>query len=233
MKTLGILCALDKEADILISRLSFDNIQKIGNINFHFGSINGNNVIICVCGIGKVNAAVSTQILINNFEVDCILNSGIAGALSNDLNILDLVISTELVQHDLILDDHTLEGRVKVIQDNKSVADSELISILKKAANLTLVTTEHNHYDGIIATGDQFIASRDTKDEILNLTNALCVEMEGAAIAKTCELNNIPCVVLRIISDKADDSASMTYEDFAESAAKLSSIIAMQFIELL
>ncbi len=229
---IGILGAMESEVASLIEKLSEKKETKKGLTTFYSGKLNNKDVVICRCGIGKVNAAICTQMMIDLFEVDAIINTGVAGALHNDLDICDLVISNDLVQHDF---DTSLTGDKKGVVCGFDVesfpADSNLIEALEKACKAVLVS--HKYYVGRIATGDQFIADKGIKDDIKALTNGYCVEMEGGAIAQTAYVNKVPFVVLRSISDKADHSASMSFSDFVAEAAVISSNCVLSFLEIL
>ncbi|MFV0518997.1 MAG: 5'-methylthioadenosine/adenosylhomocysteine nucleosidase [Lachnospirales bacterium] len=231
-KKIGIIGAMDIEVEKLLSLLENKKMKKYGLTTFYYGSLKNKEVVICKCGIGKVNSTIATQMLIDNFQVDTILNTGVAGAIENKLNICDLVISSDLVQHDF---DTSVTGDVRGVVCGFDVdsfsADKYLIETLDKACKKIL--TNHKHYIGRIATGDQFICDATIKNDIKDFTSAYCVEMEGGAIAQTCYVNQIPFVVLRSISDKADDSASMSFSDFVKEAAEVSANCVFAFLELL
>ncbi len=225
----GIIGAMEVEVTSLIEKLENKTTTTIGRTTYYSGTLNNKEVVICKCGIGKVNSAVATQCMISHLDVDCVINTGVAGALSNDLDICDLVISNDLFQHDF---DTSFVGDKKGVVCGFDVetfpADNKMIESLKVACENIL--TENKYYVGRIATGDQFIGSRDIKNTICDDFNASCVEMEGGAIAQTCYINNIPFVVLRSISDKADDSAEVSYLTFVEKAAVVSANIVVEFL---
>ena len=188
-------------------------------MEFCEGRLDGADVVVVKCSVGKVNAAACTQILIDRFEVDQIINTGVAGSLDAAIDIGDIVVSTEAVQHDM---DVTVLGydRGEIPYSGKSVfpADEEMraraIEAVKAAA------PKVHAFEGRVSSGDQFIASHEQKDSIISSVGGLCCEMEGAAIAQVCSLNEIPFVIIRAISDKADDSEEMSYVEFVEAAAE-------------
>ncbi len=231
-KKIGIIGAMESEVVTLLDKLENKKETKKGMTTFYSGTLNNRDVVICRCGIGKVNSAISTQMMIDLFEVDAIINTGVAGAIHDDLNICDLVISNDLVQHDF---DTSLTGDKKAVVCGFDVdsfpADTRLIDALDKACKAVLVG--HKHHIGRIATGDQFIADKETKNGIKDLTSAYCVEMEGGAIAQAAYVNKVPFVVLRSISDKADHSASMSFSDFVAEAAVISANCVLSFLEKL
>ncbi len=229
-KKIGIIGAMEVEVTSLIEKLENKTNKTVGKTTYYSGTLNNKDVVICKCGIGKVNSAIATQIMISEFKVDSVINTGVAGALSNDLDICDLVISSDLFQHDF---DTSFVGDKKGVVCGFDVetfpADNSLISALEKACDNIL--KDNKHFTGRIATGDQFIGSRDVKNTIRDDFDAMCVEMEGGSIAQTCYVNNIPFVVLRSISDKADDSAELSYMTFVEKAAVVSSNIVVEFLK--
>ena len=171
------------------------------------------------CSVGKVNAAACAQILISVFEVDRIINTGVAGSLDADIDIGDIVVSTEAVQHDM---DVTVLGfaRGEIPYSNQSVfpADEEM---RKSAVQAVKETAPDIHvFEGRVCSGDQFIASREQKEFLISEFGGLCCEMEGAAIAQVCCMNGTPFVIIRAISDKADDSEEMSYVEFEKAAAE-------------
>ena len=168
-------------------------------------------------GIGKVNAGICTQILADVFQVDAIINTGIAGSLQAEINIGDMVISTDALQHDMDAREFGYErGQIPRMETLSFSADAGLIQAARAACEK--VNPEIGVFTGRVVTGDQFIASRQVKDEIKSWSQGLCTEMEGGAIAQAAYLNQIPFVILRAISDKADDSATMDYPTFEKQA---------------
>ncbi len=219
----GILGAMSIEVDGLCNKLERKIVKSIAGNEYNAGQLNGVSVVVVKCGVGKVNAAVATQVMIDHFDIDCIINTGVAGSLNNSLNILDLVISDDLVQHDF---DTTGAGQEQfgLIPGFQNVA----FDVNKKLSQLAVDTGQEifgkdSVYLGRIATGDQFICDSTRKERIVKLFGAICVEMEGSAIAQTCYLNNMPFLVIRAIFNKSDESATMNSADFEVKAADVSS----------
>jgi len=219
MRIIGIIGALDAEVGLLKSRMDIISAKRIAGMDFFLAKHSGKSVVISRCRVGKVNAALCAQIMINMYGVDCIINTGVAGALSPKLSIGDIVISCDLVQHDF---DTTGVGdppyQNPSIPESFFPADEELVRLAKTGCAKALMHGRSAHV-GRIATGDQFIMSRLHKDTIYKDLDALCVEMEGAAIAQACYLNEVAFVVIRAISDKADDEAGVAFEHFVQEAA--------------
>lgn len=218
---IGVIAAL--ETEVLLFQKSLENIkeQKKGKHIFHTGEIEGKEFVFAVSGVGKVNATICTQLMIDHFNPKVIINTGIAGALSPDLKLLDTVIGTNVTYHDVT------EGILESYFPFKSVFQSHphLIKIAKEVQTEGIL--------GAITTGDQFINDKKIKDDIYERTKALCVEMEGGAIAHTAFANNKPFLVIRTISDLANDEADIIYEEFEEAAAKISSKLILQLAEKL
>lgn len=226
----GILGAMDLEVSSLCDKLERTIVKSIAGNEYHAGQLNGVSVVVVKCGVGKVNAAVSTQAMIDHFDVDLIINTGVAGSLCNSLNINDIVISTDLVQHDF---DTTNAGESEL--GLISGFDTVEFSVYESLYNLAVETGKNifndiNIYKGRIATGDQFISSKESKDKIVKQFGAVCTEMEGCAIAQCCYLNNMPFLVIRSISDKADNSAHVDFFEFVKKAALQSSKLVEQLV---
>jgi adenosylhomocysteine nucleosidase len=199
------------------NELGDKRIVKKASMSFYVGELCGKEVAVVQSGIGKVNAAICAQILVDEFGVDTLINTGIAGSLAAKVDIGDLVISRDAIHHDM---DATIfgdaKGQVPRMDTLAFTADSRLVEIAV-AAN-EKVNPDIHTFIGRIATGDQFISSKEEKQRIIDEFGALCVEMEGVAIAQTAYLNKIPYVIVRAISDKADDSATMDYPTFERQA---------------
>ena len=219
MNTIGIIGAMEEEVISIKRHMHVEDTFAQAGMEFFVGVLNEKKVIVVKCGIGKVNAAICTQILIDKFDVDCIINTGVAGGLYPEINIGDIVISSDTVQHDM---DTTAFGDPKGVipRMDKSFfeADARLIQLAEEAAEN--LKGDHKVYVGRIASGDQFVSSMQVKEDIYSTFTAYCAEMEGAAIAHTCYLNQVPFVVIRAISDKADQSAEVNFEDFVHVAAR-------------
>lgn len=217
MVRLGIIGAMDEEVETLLAEM--ENKQKAiyAGCTFCAGVLGGLQAVIVRCGIGKVNAAMCTQALIDHYGVTHIVNTGIAGSLDATLDIGDLVVSKSAMYHDFdCMHFGYAMGQVPGTKEPHFHADNTLAALAKAAAEA--VHPGHVR-EGGIASGDQFVSSKEKKDSIISVTHALCTEMEGAAIAQTAVRNDIPFVILRAISDKADDSAEMDYPVFEKQAA--------------
>ncbi len=220
MNKIGIIFAMKEELDALKEYLEITNEYKIFELNFYEGIINNIKCILVESGVGKVNAARTTQILIDNMDVDCIFNIGVAGGLDQNLNILDVVIADKLVQHDF---DITAFNHEKGYIPNVGKfinCDEYLLNIATK------VNPDNTIKIGTIASGDIFCTDINMSTKINKKFNALAVEMEGASIAQVCFLNHIPFLVIRSISDIPGKNNTMVYEEFlTESSKKVASIM--------
>ena len=217
MTKLGIIGAMEEEVETLLGLMENKQETEKAGSRFYNGTLEGLPVTVVQCGVGKVNAAMCTQILCDCFGVTHLVNTGIAGSLCADLDIGDLVVSQDAMYHDVdaVAFGYPM-GKVPGMDVTAFPADDTLIGYAFAAAEA--VNPGHTKI-GRVASGDQFVASKGVKDRIVDLTRGLCTEMEGAAIAQTAYRNNIPFVILRAISDKADDSAEMDYPTFERIAA--------------
>ena len=218
MKKIGIIGAMEEEVKELNSMLINRKTTKIAGLSVEEGVIEGKEVAIVECGIAKVNAAMCTQILISEFNVDSVINTGVAGALHDKLNINDIVISTDAIEYDV--DASPLgdpKGTIPRMKTSVFKSDERMI----KAAYDAFLEEDlkFKAYKGRVVTGDQFVADNETKNVLKNDFNGYCCEMEGGAIAHVAYLNEVPFVIIRAISDKADSSADMTYDEFVKIAA--------------
>lgn len=205
MKRLGIIGAMDVEISLLRERMANPASTQICGLEFISGSICGVDSVLVKCGVGKVNAALCAQVLIDRFNVTHIINTGAAGAFAKGLGVLDIVISTEVVYHDV---DATAWGYEPCTLPGMPLA-FEADKVLVQAAYTACKESfpQRNCLCGRIASGDQFISSSEQKNTIRKLCNPACVEMEGAAIGHVCVRNGIPFVILRSMSDMADETA--------------------------
>ena len=219
MNTVGIIGAMEVEVDTLKEHMKVRRTVQKAGMEFCEGVLSGQNVVVVESGIGKVNAAVCTQILIDDFEADTIINTGIAGSLNAEINIGDIVVSTELVYHDVDATHFGYpHGQVPGMDVLAFPANERLRAIAKEACETA--NPEIQVFEGRIVSGDQFVADTEMKESILGKVGGFCTEMEGAAIAQASYLNKVPFVVLRAISDKADNSAPMDYPTFEAQAAQ-------------
>ena len=217
MKTIGIIGAMEVEVAILKEKMEDVRIIKKASMDFYEGILAGKKVVVVRSGIGKVNAGICAQILADVFSVDAIINTGIAGSLNKNINIGDIVLSTDVVQHDM---DATGFGYRKGQIPHMPVfffnADDNLRRLAAEVCKE--VNPDIQVFEGRIASGDQFVCDQDVKNRIVSEFSAYATEMEGAAIGQAAYLNEIPFLVVRAISDKADGSAQMDYSEFEKAA---------------
>lgn len=217
MKKLGIIGAMAIEVATLKEKMSDLTVTTRAGMEFFEGKLGALPVVVVQCGVGKVNAAMCTQILCACFDVTHIVNTGIAGSLSAELDIADILISRDAMYHDFDCTQFGYDmGRVPGLDVTAFPASQSMIDIAYAAAEH--VNAGHTRI-GRVASGDQFVADPAQKARIIAVTGAMCTEMEGAAIAQTAYRNGVPFVIVRAISDKADDSAQMDYPSFERLAA--------------
>ena len=215
---LGIIGAMDVEVALLREKMENTVAATHAGTTYREGTLEGIPVVLVQCGVGKVNAAICAQILISVYGVTHIVNTGIAGSLCAQLDIGDLVVSKDAMYHDFEVTAFGYpHGKVPGMDVTAFPADETLMGYAFAAADS--VNPGHAKI-GRVASGDQFICEKNQKNKIIEVTQALCTEMEGAAIAQTAYRNGIPFVILRAISDKADDSAEMDYPTFEAMAAE-------------
>lgn len=217
MTKLGIIGAMAVEIETLKEKMSDLTVTTRTGMEFYEGTLEGLSVVVVQCGIGKVNAAICAQVLCDCFGVTHLVNTGIAGSLCADLDIGDMVVSKDAMWHDFDCVHFGYEmGKVPGMDVVSFPADTSMMEYAYAAAEA--VNPGHTRI-GRIASGDKFVAEKALKENIIAITGALCTEMEGTAIAQTAYRNGIPFVILRAISDKADDSAEMDYPTFERIAA--------------
>lgn len=217
MKKLGIIGAMQLEVETLLGVMENKTARERAGSTFYEGILEGLPVVVVQCGVGKVNAALCAQILCDCYGVTHLVNTGIAGSLCADLDIGDLVVSRDAMYHDFDCGPFGYEyGKVPGMDTVAFPADETMIQLAFQAAET--VNPGHTKI-GRVASGDQFVAEKALKEKIIAVTQGLCTEMEGAAIAQTAYRNKLPFVILRAISDKADDSAEMDYPAFERIAA--------------
>lgn len=217
MKRLGIIGAMDIEVALLKEQLTDPKVTQKAGSEFWEGTLRGLPVVIVRCGVGKVNAALCVQILADLFDVTYIVNTGIAGSMDADLDIGDLVVATEAMYHDMTV---TIFGYPRGQVPGMDVQAFPADEALSEAAAAACAKRAVRFKRGRIVSGDQFVGDSAVKDDILENCGGLCVEMESAAIAHAAYRNGIPFAILRAISDKADDSATMDYPTFEAKAAR-------------
>ncbi len=212
----GIIGAMESEVTAIKDAMADVRVTRVSGMEFACGSIAGSEVVVVQCGIGKVNAAVCAQTLINGFGVDRVVNTGVAGSLTDELTINDFVVSVDAVQHDYdVTAIGFAPGEIPYTGMVAFPADEGMreraVEAVRRAAPTSKVL------EGRVCSGDQFIATTEQRERIVSTFGGLCAEMEGAAIAQVCHLNGTPYVIIRAISD---DSDGMTYEEFQAEAAR-------------
>ncbi len=227
---IGIIGAMEVEVELLKSNMQVNNTTQIAGMQFMEGVIGSTETVIVRSGIGKVNAAVCTQILVDVFHVTHILNTGVAGSLRKEINIGDIVVSTDAMYHDV---DATIfgykKGEVPQLGTVSFPADPELreraISAVREAA------PDVGVFEGQVISGDQFISTQAKREQLMDEFKGYCAEMEGAAIAQTAWLNKIPFVIIRAISDTADERSQVSYDVFEKKAAHDCAAIVMYMLQ--
>ena len=220
---LGIIGAMSEELEILLTDMELEDTTVKAKMTFHRGKLWGKDVVAVVCGIGKVNAAICTQLLISEYEVTHIINVGVAGGICKEIYPGDVVIATNLVQYDM---DTTAfgdpMGQIPRLDTFDFKCDEKLVETAKAAC---AEASDFKTFSGRIVSGDMFVASLEKIQWLEKEFGALACEMEGASIAHVCFLNNIPCVVIRSISDNANNGAHMDFEKFTPIGVKNSTFI--------
>ncbi|MEG2564154.1 MAG: 5'-methylthioadenosine/adenosylhomocysteine nucleosidase [Bacilli bacterium] len=209
MNCIGIITAMEVEALLIKKEMAELEMVEYAGVIYCKGMIRGKNVVLLTCGIGKVNAAIYTQILIDKFQVNTIIHTGIAGSMDDKVKHLSLVVGLDLTYYDV-----RKEQMINWFPKQSTFkSDASLVELLMKNA-------PKDTLQGLIVTGDDFISERSKKEKIKqNYQEALCIEMEGSAVAHTAFVNKVPFVVIRCISDLADNSADIDYESFERQAA--------------
>ena len=229
----GIIGAMEHEINTLVSHLENKKEENKFGLTFYLGLLKKYEVVIVKCGIGKVNAGRTTQVLISEYSPKYIINTGIGGGLYKDVKIGDIVISTDLIQHDF---DVTAFGYPKGYmctgvnkeEPTKYVADKDLTEKIKKV--LEKVGEGRTIYTGRVLTGDMFITGQEKREELVKEFNGYCCEMEGAAIAQVASLNSVPFTVVRLISDLPSGKGPEDYNKFEKEAAVMSSLALETFL---
>ena len=212
---IGIIGAMEEEVAELKKDMQIEETVEMAGMVFCKGTLGGKEVVIVRSGIGKVNAGICAQILVSQFGADTLINTGIAGSLDAQIDIGDMVISTDALHHDM---DATVFGDPagQIPRMDSFPADKELVK--KAVAANEKANPDIHTFTGRVASGDQFISDKEVKERIVSLFHPMCVEMEGAGIAQAAYLNKVSYVIIRAISDKADNSATMDYPTFEKKA---------------
>lgn len=218
-KVIGIIGAMDEEIETLLGSIQMRDKKKYAGITYYLGKMHEQDVVLCKSGVGKVNASICAQLMITTFAVDCVLFTGVAGGVDPKLSIGDIVISTDCLQHDMDASALGFErGYIPFAPESIFNADQDLINLAEQAAK----STSYPFTIGRVITGDQFIADHGQVLQLHQLFQASCIEMEGAAVAQVCTLNQVPFVIIRSLSDKADGSADVNFVEFTKLAAERS-----------
>jgi adenosylhomocysteine nucleosidase len=224
MKRFGIIGAMDIEVEMLKKEMVIEEQRTLAGMEFCVGILEGQQAVVVICGIGKVNAAVCTQVLISVFGCTHVINTGVAGAVHDDLQLGDLVISTDVLEHDFDATGFGYEpGQIPRMAEWIFKADNGLIDLAQRAVEQESIS--HQVLRGRIVSGDVFVSSAEIKHQLQSRFNAYATEMEGAAVGHCCWLSQVPFLILRAMSDKADGTAHESFEAFCEEAAVNSSRI--------
>lgn len=229
---IGIIGAMEVEVETLKSTMEVKRTLKKASMEFFEGTIGNTDVVVVRSGIAKVNAGVCVQILVDVFEVTHVINTGAAGSLDARINIGDIVLSTDACYHDV---DVTIFGYKKGEVPQLGVASFTADASLREKAKaaIKVAAPDLGVFEGRVCSGDQFISSQDVKDRIKEDFDGMCTEMEGAGIAQACYLNNIPFLIIRAISDKADGSEIIDYPVFEAKAAKDCAAMTLELLKTL
>ena len=225
--TWGIIAAMDAELALIVDRMEIERRETIYGVQFNVGKIGGSDVVAACSSIGTINAAACASVLAREFGVSAIINIGVAGNASKELNILDVVLSDEVAFHDA---DMQIILQFYPFRESFS-ADPKLIALAERSIS-EMKNREFGYKIGRIATGDVFVNDLELKNSIIERLSPLCVEMEGAAIGQIAYMSGLPFLVIRSISDNSDGSAYLSFESFLEKAAKNSAGIVLKMIEL-
>jgi adenosylhomocysteine nucleosidase len=214
---IGIIGAMLEEVELLQAQIKIVQTERHAGIDFIEGEFHGNKIVVCKCGVGKVNAAMCTQALIDFFEVDAVIFTGVAGALDPGLEIGDIVVSTDCLQHDMDVSALGFPRGTIPFQETSIFAADQGLADLAYEASFRLFAGKAKR--GRILSGDQFIANRETVMELFNVLEGACTEMEGAAAAQVCAMNEKAFVIIRSMSDKANGEAPDNFTAFMKQAA--------------
>jgi adenosylhomocysteine nucleosidase len=227
---IGIIGAMESEVDFLKETMHVTHRETKAGMEFCEGNFGTMKAVVVQSGMGKVHAAICAQILVDDFAVTHIINTGVAGSLNEKLDIGAILVSVDAVQHDFTVEAIGFKkGEIPYTGQVAFAADEELRQ--KAVEAVRTVLPQVSAVEGRVCSGDQFISSQEAKDRIVSEFDGDCAEMEGAAIAQVCYANKIPFVILRAISDKADDSSSVSFEKFEKQAAKNSATLVQFMLE--
>ena len=222
---IGVIGAMQMEVDNLKAVMENVTTETYSGVEFVSGKYASKDVVVAKCGIGKVFAAICAEAMILKFDVDKIINIGVAGSLTKDLGVLDVAVANNVVQHDM--DTSPLGDPVGLLSGINMVtldADKDMNALLFDCLSDKGIKFQK----GTIATGDQFVATKEQKDRITGMFDAIAAEMEGGSIGHVCYINNVPFAILRSISDS--EGGAIDYQTFAEKAADQSIEVVKEFI---
>lgn len=229
LNRIGIIGAMEEEVSLLKETITDLKTSTIAGMDFCEGKLEDKDVVVVQCGMGKVNAGICAHTLINQFNCSKIINVGVGGSLDNQIDIGDIVVSIDACQHDFTVEAIGFKkGEIPFTGLYAFPADEEMRKEAIEAVQKTAPNIKA--FEGRICTGDQFVSSKEQKAKIKSNFGGMCCEMEGGAVAQACYLNNTPFVIIRAISDKADDSEEMSYEIFKKDAALRSASIVCYMI---
>ena len=230
MTKIGIIGAMELEVEQLKKEMAVESVIKKAGMDFFEGTLSNVPVVVVRSGIGKVNAALCVQILADVFQVSHVINTGVAGSLNAKLDIGNILISRDVLHHDM---DATIfgyqPGEVPQMGFREFKADERMMELAREACEKA--NPDIHVMFGRVVSGDQFISSKEVKERLIAQFQGDCTEMEGASIAHGAYLNSLPFVIIRAISDKADDSAEMDYPTFETAAAKHSAALVKEMIK--
>lgn len=228
---IGIIGAMDAEVARLKMDMEVKRVVKKASMEFVEGVLCGKDVVVVKCGVGKLAAGICTQILIDLFDVTHIINTGIAGSLDPKVKIGDIVVSEDVIYHDVDVTIFGYEiGQQAGVPVREFKADEKMVNLIKKGVGRDTIGI--NLHFGRVCSGDQFIGNNAKKAWIKDTFDGLCTEMEGASIAHTCYLNQVPFVIIRAVSDGADDVSEMNYTKFEEQVAENCAKVVEQAIKV-
>ncbi len=229
-EVIGIIAAMDVEIKSLKEAANITKTTEVCDMEFCEGKISGKNVVIVKCGMGKVNAGICANTLINDFGCTKIINTGVAGSLDNSIDIGDIVVSSDVVQHDFNATYLGFDpGEVPYTGLYAFPADELMRADAVRA--VLECAPEINVREGRVCSGDQFISTAEQRDTIISNFGGLCCEMEGGAVGQVCHLNDIPFVIIRAISDKPDETEFVDYTVFEAKAAERCAKIVIYMVE--
>ena len=223
----GIIAALEAELELILAAMETERTLEAYGMRFHVGKIAGQEVVAVCCSVGTINAAACASVLARELQAQVIVNIGVAGSATEELDILDVVLGSEVIFHDSDID---ILKKYSPYRESFP-ADESLIGLAQQSI-AAIEGRTFNYKVGRIATGDIFVDSPEAKNDIIRRTAPLCVEMEGAAIGQIAFMSEIPFLVIRSLSDKSDGSAQLSFESFLVKAAANSSAIVLGMIEM-